>query len=430
MQQIPTTRRLALWLAALALAWHQPAAAETRVALVIGNGAYTHAPRLVNPGNDAELMAASLRRVGFAVIRIVDADQRAMKQAMLEFGRSLRSSDAVGLFYYAGHGVQVNGENYLIPVTANIREAAEVALEGVNVNEFLATMERAAARINIVILDACRDNPFAGGSRSAGRGLASVDAPRGTYIAFATSPNAVALDGEGADNSPYTAALARAIDTPGLTIEQVFKQTRVEVQKSTREQQTPWETSSITGEFFFVPGKAAAAASGTAPAAPAFPQPSTREVELAFWNSIKDSGNPGAYRSYLQQFPNGSFAPLARLRIEELQQPAPPPAPQAPPQTALVVPPPPPPSAGYQWLIAWSSQRTIDDATLRGLDCDQLWVARNEIFHRNGYCFQTARGKAYFDNSGCRTSNQNILSALERRNVDLIQAQERRRNCR
>ncbi len=390
-----------------------PAVAETRVALVIGNSTYAHAPRLANPRNDAELMASSLEGVGFAVTRVLDADQRTMKRAMVEFGRALRSSDAVGLFYYSGHGVQVHGENYLIPVNANIKDLSEVSFEGVNVNEFLATMERAAARINIVVLDACRNNPFASGSRGATRGLARVEAPRGTYIAYATSPGATALDGQ-SGNSPYTAALAQAIATPGLSIEQVFKQTRAQVQKATHEQQTPWETSSITGEFFFVPGSVGSAPSASAP--PPRPVTSGREVELAFWNSVKDSDNAASFRSYLQQFPNGAFAGLARLKIEELERPAPAPQPPAP--------------TGRQDVIAWSSARPIDDATLAGLSCDALWVARNEIFDRNGYCFETARGKAYFDNADCRTSSQNILTSLERRNVDAIRAWERRRGCR
>lgn len=397
-----------------------PAVAETRVALVIGNGAYTHAPSLKNPRADAELMTAALERVGFAVNKVLDADQRTMKQAMIEFGRALRRSDAVGLFYYAGHGVQVSGENYLIPVTANISDVSEVGFEGVNVNEFLATMERAAARINIVVLDACRDNPFAGASRSAARGLARVEAPRGTYIAYATSPGAVALDGQ-VGNSPYTAALASSLATPGLTIEQVFKTTRATVQKATGEQQTPWETSSITGEFFFVPR------SGGGPAPPAAGpagQPSGNQAELAFWSSVKESGNPAAFRTYLRQFPNGVFAPLARLKIEELERPAPAPSP------ALGAPPPPAAPQGRQMVIAWSSQRPVDTATLAALNCETLWIARNEIYDRNGYCFQTARGKVYFDNSDCRTSSQNILTPIERQNVAAIQAWERRQGCR
>lgn len=414
-----TRTAVAALIVAVLLGQAAPAAGETRVALVIGNGAYTSAPPLPNPRNDAELMAQALKRVGFAVAKVIDADQRTMKSAMIEFGRALRASDAVGLFYYAGHGVQVNGENYLIPVNANIRHVSEVSLEGVNVNEFLATMERASARINIVVLDACRDNPFPGASRSTARGLAGVEAPRGTYIAYATSPGAVALDGD-SGNSPYTAALARAIQRPGLTLEQVFKQTRAEVQRATADQQTPWETSSIIGDFYFLP-EAGGDALATTPPPPA--APAGNQVELAFWNSIQDSDNPAAYRSYLQQFPDGVFAALARLKLDQLEQtaPAPPPPPPAAPQEAA------PPS---REVIAWSSQRLIDDATVAGLSCDALWVARNEIFDRNGYCFRTSRGRAYFDNSDCRTNSQDILSPLERRNVEIILAWERRKGCR
>ncbi len=232
---------------------------ERRVALVIGNSEYTGTTRLPNPKNDAELIAQSLRTVGFQVNLVIDADQKTMKRAMLDFGRDLRENATTGLFYYAGHGVQVRGRNYLIPVDAAISAEDEIDLEGIDVNDFLRVMNRSKSRVNIVVLDACRNNPFARSFRStggnAGDGLAPVQAPKGTYIAYATAPRQVALDGENAANSPYTAALIQAILEPGLSLERVFKRTRAKVLETTDDQQVPWETSSITGEFFFKPVK-------------------------------------------------------------------------------------------------------------------------------------------------------------------------------
>lgn len=234
------------------------ALADARLALVIGNSAYK-VGALANPRNDAALMADTLREVGFQVTTLSDATKDQMKQALLAFSRKLRETGAVGLFYYAGHGVQLRGENYVVPVDADIQNEAEVEFLALNVNEFLAAMERTSNQINIVILDACRNNPFARSFRSAARGLATVDAPRGTYIAYATAPGQVALDGD-KGNSPYASALAGAIRTPGLTIEDTFKKARREVLAATSDQQVPWETSSITGSFYFAGAGAGAGA--------------------------------------------------------------------------------------------------------------------------------------------------------------------------
>ncbi|MCB1450109.1 MAG: caspase family protein [Nitratireductor sp.] len=229
----------------------QPAQAGGRFALVVGNSAYVNAPQLTNPANDSALMARTLESAGFTVTLVGDADYRSLKKALLDFGRQLRGEDIeAGLFYYAGHGLQVKGENYLVPVNAAITSEDEVALEAININDFLQVMNSSDAKVNIVILDACRDNPFKGASRSMSRGLAPVDAPKGTYIAYATAPGDVALDGTDG-NSPYTKALAQAMSEPGLPIERVFKKARVSVLAETGEKQVPWEVSSITGEFFF-----------------------------------------------------------------------------------------------------------------------------------------------------------------------------------
>lgn len=302
----------------LLLALMPAQAAERRLALVIGNSAYSFGA-LENPKNDAALMAKALKGVGFEVTELIDADQKAMKKAMIEFGRSLRDSDSVGLFYYAGHGVQVDGNNYLVPVGANIRDEADVAVEAVEVGELLKTMQRAASRINIAIFDACRNNPFASATRSASRGLARVDAPAGTIIAYATAPGDVALDGEGG-NSPYTKALAKAIAADGLTIEEVFKRARREVLASTKNKQTPWESSSLTGDFYFKPGAAPVGNETAAGDASSAPQPEDeRLVEVKAYEAVRNSDDPAALKEFLGRFPESMFADLVKLKLAKLE---------------------------------------------------------------------------------------------------------------
>ena len=221
---------------------------ERRVALVIGNGSYATAP-LKNPVNDAHDIGEALREVGFDVIGRENVSQNDMKRAIREFGQKTQNSD-VALFYYAGHAVQVNGENYLIPVGATIEKPEEVEYESINVGFVLAQMTNAGSQTNIVILDACRNDPFVRSFRSATRGLALMNAPGGTLIAYATAPGAVASDGNGR-NGLYTEELLRNLRTPGLDVEEVFKRVRVGVRAKTQGQQTPWESSSLVGNFYF-----------------------------------------------------------------------------------------------------------------------------------------------------------------------------------
>lgn len=298
----------------IALGFGRPACAEQRVALVIGNAAYTTVPALTNSANDAALMAATLGDLGFDVVTAPDADRDEMAAAIREFGKRLRAAgpEAVGLFYYAGHGVQANGTNYLIPVDAPIGNEADLETAAVSAQWVLSQMAYAGNALNIVILDACRNNPFAGGFRALGRGLARMDAPSGALVAYAAAPGQTAADGSGA-NSPYTAALADAMRTPGLDLEDVFKRVRVAVESATGRAQTPWEESSLKGDFFFVPpaGPAALPAAGATSG-------HDQAIDLAFWDSIKDSANPASFEAYLQQFPNGAFTRLARVRLAEL----------------------------------------------------------------------------------------------------------------
>ena len=238
--------------------------AEPRIALVIGNAAYAEGP-LANPVNDARDMAAALRQLGFEVLSGENLNRRRMEDLIREFGRKIRGG-GVGMFYFAGHGVQVGGANYLIPIGAVINGEAEVKYEAVDAGFVLAQMEEARNRLNIVVLDACRNNPFARSFRSSTRGLASIDAPVGTLIAYATAPGRTASDGAGR-NGLYTKALLAAMRVPGLKIEDVFKRVRSEVRRQSNNQQIPWEASSIEGDFYFsTPGvRPEPAASPTSP---------------------------------------------------------------------------------------------------------------------------------------------------------------------
>ncbi len=226
------------------------AAANRRIALVIGNGDYDTGP-LLNPGNDARAMAGALRETGFEVMEYIDvANQADMKRVIREFGRKIQNG-GVGLFYYAGHGIQVNGRNFLVPTKAQIYAEEEVEYESVDVGFVMSQMEIARNRMNIIILDACRNNPFARSWRSAATGLAFINAPTGTLIAYSTAPGSVASDGTGA-NGLYTEELLRQIRLKGLKIEDVFKNVRSEVLDKSNNMQTPWESSSLVGDFYFI----------------------------------------------------------------------------------------------------------------------------------------------------------------------------------
>lgn len=227
----------------------QENAAERRVALVIGNGAYESGP-LKNPVNDARDVADALRGSGFDVIFKENLDQNNMKRAIREFGTKIRNG-GVALFYYAGHGIQVKGVNYLVPVDAKVQTEQDVEYETVDAGFVLAQMDSAKTSVNIVILDACRNNPFARSFRSTSNGLAQMDAPSGTLIAYATAPGSVASDGGLARNGLYTQELLKVISTPNLSIEEVFKRVRISVRGLTQGKQTPWESSSLTGDFSF-----------------------------------------------------------------------------------------------------------------------------------------------------------------------------------
>ena len=290
----------------------QASPSERRLALVMGNAAYKDSP-LLNPVNDARDMAAALRSLGFEVIFGENLSQIDMKRNIRLFGEKIRNG-GVGLFYYAGHGIQVRGSNYLVPVDATINSEEEVEYESVDAGLVLAQMEAARNRLNIVILDACRNNPFARSFRSTQKGLASIDAPSGTLIAYATAPGSVASDGAGR-NGLYTQELLKYLKQPDLSIEQLFKQVRASVRSRTEGKQVPWESSSLEGDFYFT-STASTMNTGKNNPPPMF-DPAT--VELSFWESIKNSSDVEDYKEYLAKYPTGTFAGLARNKIRSLE---------------------------------------------------------------------------------------------------------------
>ena len=297
---------------------------QQQIALVIGNSNYKLAP-LINPVNDAHDIAEKLRILGFTVIERRNLTRNQAGATLREF-RSKLMPGAVALFFYAGHGVQVKNNNYLPLVDAEILSEEDVPMQSINLNQVLELMDGAKTRLNLVFLDACRDNPYARSFRSSGGGLAKVNAPSGTLLSFSTRPGGVASDGNGR-NGLYTQYLLSHIDTPGQPIEQILKRVVSGVKGESNGEQEPWMEGSIDGDFCF----------GGCTASPqASPHSADTNIELSYWDSIKSSRSLGDYQAYLSQYPQGSFVTLAKSRILELSQdvaparvPPPSPAPRA-----------------------------------------------------------------------------------------------------
>jgi formylglycine-generating enzyme required for sulfatase activity/uncharacterized caspase-like protein len=286
--------------------------AETRVALVIGNGAYASGA-LANPVNDAHLLRDTLKADGFVVTYLANADRAQMVRAIQTLGQELAGGgkEAVGLFYFSGHGVQSEGHNFLLPVKASINSDADLLPEAVDVEWVLKQMEQAHNGLDIVILDACRNNPLPARMRDALKGLAAMQAPPGSVVAFATDAGSVASDG-GGTNSPYAAALARYMQEPGLELKAMFDAVARNVfdaTKNTPAPQIPVQTYKLTPSFYF---RAAAVAPASAPAF------DSRAAELALWQSAVSLETVDAYRAYLEQYPNGQFSTMAKLKIAGL----------------------------------------------------------------------------------------------------------------
>jgi uncharacterized caspase-like protein len=359
-----------------------PAHGSDKVALVIGNAVYRNVPALFNPGNDATDIARSFERLGFAVTRVKDATYEEMRRALLTFGRTARGAE-MAVVFYAGHGIEVGGENWLIPIDAELRGDTDIDHEAVSLKGVMVTVE-SAGKLGLVILDACRNNPFAAKmtrsvrTRAVARGLAQVEPSGNVLVAFAAKDGTLAADGSGR-NSPFTAALLKHIEQPGLEIGFLFRNVRDDVIRATNRVQQPFVYGSLSKEAIYLnpapvalpPAALPPAADGPSPdeitwgflrdsdnpqalkrfieqfpdsplraqaearlaalpaepesvtppaPAPAVPASRAPDFELAYWDSIKESTNIGEFESYLQRFPDGAFAPLARLRIEQLQR--------------------------------------------------------------------------------------------------------------
>lgn len=308
-----------------------------RVALVIGNSKYVHAVTLPNPANDARLIAATLRNAGFEVIEGVDQDNAGMHSLISRFTEQSYDAD-LAVIFYAGHGMQVDGKNFLIPVDAELTSPAYLKTRTVQIDEFMAALPSDPA-VGVIILDACRDNPLARTlaaslpkSRSLGSGLAPVEAKSegvgtgGILIAYATDPGAIAFDGNGV-NSPYSTALARHLTEPGVEIQSALTRVRGEVSETTQGRQRPWHNASLGREVFIGKPVAAAAnpaadaSNGAAASAPVASDPPSWEVEQRLWDEASKRNSIPFYEAYLDQFPSGRFATVARLNIDELNDP-------------------------------------------------------------------------------------------------------------
>ncbi len=313
-----------------------------RVALVIGNSKYVHAVELPNPANDAGLIASTLRNAGFEVIEGVDQDNAGMHSLISKFTEQSYDAD-LAVIFYAGHGMQVDGKNFLIPVDAELTSPAYLKTRTVQIDDFMAALPPDPA-VGVIILDACRDNPLARTlaaalpkTRSLGSGLAPIEARSegvgtgGILIAYATDPGAIAFDGNGI-NSPYSTALARHLTEPGIEIQSALTRVRGEVTETTQGRQRPWHNASLGREVFI--GKpvvtaapaakpatdAAGAAAATAPAL-VVGEPPSWEVEQRLWDEASKRNTAPFYEAYLEQFPNGRFATVARLNIDALKDP-------------------------------------------------------------------------------------------------------------
>ena len=305
---------------ALAVCACAPAHAEKRVALVIGNSHYKNVTPLDNPVNDARLMAETLRALGFVIVggsAQLDLDKAQFDGVVQGFSDQIQGAD-VGLFYYAGHGLQVRGQNYLVPVGANPARETDVDFQMVDTALVLRQMEGAGTKLNIVILDACRNNPFGGrGLRAAEGGLAQMRAPEGTLISYATQPGNVARDGANG-NSPYTRALADAIRKPGKDIFQTFNAVGLAVKEATGGVQQPWVSSSpIAGSFYFA-GQAAGAP--VTAAAPTVAAPSVTDEAARAWSVTQNTTSIAVMEDFVRQFGGTAYGSMARARLQEMKK--------------------------------------------------------------------------------------------------------------
>src|ERR1700690_3245022 len=301
------------------------AKADRRVAFVVGNGAYRNVAQLPNPPIDAKAMAGVLRNVGFEVVEGTNLTRDTMTERLLEFGKKAQGAD-VAVFFYAGHGIAISGTNYLLPIDADIKSEMAVKL-GAAINiDLTLDQTMSDAKVKLVFLDACRDNPFAAKiksnastrSVSVGSGLAEMKSGEGTLISFATGPGQTALGGQEGTNSPFTRALIAHITTPGVEIQQAMTEVRAQVNEETNKGQLPWGHTNLIGSVYLNPAAGAAAAASSAPATTASISGGS-DVELEFWRSVKESNKPEELNAYVTSYPNGRFKSLALARIAALE---------------------------------------------------------------------------------------------------------------
>lgn len=295
-------------LALCAFAVSAQAPGDVRVALVIGNSSYASVP-LLNPANDAKAMSETLRSIGFTVIEVRDGSKAQMAEAVGKIRDSLKGKKGVGMLYYAGHGLQMDARNFMVPVDAKLSKAADVPDQTVDVGSVITAFKTAGNRMNIVVLDACRDNPF--GGITTGKGLAPLDAPSGTFLAYATAPGNVAADGdEKSGNGLYTQFLLRELKKPQARIEDVFKRVRFAVRQASHGKQIPWESTSLEDDFQFNDGRVVAQ-----------PRPEPQALQAAFsqelveWERIKNSANADDLYAFIQKYPSGTIAEAAHARL-------------------------------------------------------------------------------------------------------------------
>jgi len=302
-----------------ALAFVSLAADANRVALLIGNNNYSAAP-LRNAVNDARDLSDILKELGFTVIVRENASRQEMIAAIREFGTKLDGAEAA-LFFYAGHAMQFKDRNYLIPTDADMKSEDDVTFSSVEVSQIFDRMERAKTRFNFIVLDACRDNPFGSSFKVSSAGLAQIgNAPSGTLVAYATAPGSVAADGFGR-NGVYTKHILQQIKVPDLPVEIMFKRVREAVERETRRLQTPWDVSSLKGDFAFN-GSGAASRTAAAPAAAGPSSDAQLAIEREFWVSVRDSTRADDIQAYLDKYPQGQYVSLAKNRINAIVRPA------------------------------------------------------------------------------------------------------------
>ena len=308
-----------------------PASASNRVALVIGNAAYSHAPRLANPLNDAADVGDALERLGFAVTRLRNTERSALWDGLQKFALAASASE-IAVVFYAGHGIEVDGRNFLVPTDARLQSDREVEFETVPLELVSRAVERARG-LSLVILDACRENPFAaamqraGATRSVGRGLARVEPLGETLVAYAAKEGTLAADGQGR-NSPYSAALLKHLEEPGLEVGLMFRRVRDGVLAATGGAQEPFVYGSLSSQGVYLkePAQVAGAEADAAPGvAPGAGQRLTAEhlaAERLFWESVEDTEDPEEIHAYLERYPEGTFASLALTRLGRMSKPA------------------------------------------------------------------------------------------------------------